>query len=381
MIYMEPEVLSYRPIVQSYLDFLMENNPKYAFRACRPSKVKRSTADEDAGLAATPAPGAGAGGDHVHGDKAEAAAADRRMFTIDATVRKLLEGLIEWLVDPLLVFLRKRLAEYVPTQDTTMVHSLLTVFECMMGQCVVAGDGGAYSVGSAKFKGRSEPTQQDVESFFMCAIVWSIGATVTGEAREAFSEFVRGATEDAEFLKRHPLNAFFKLRGWKDPVAPRKLMVPLPTRGTLYQSFYSAEHVGWKTWDEVCPRSDIADDATFAKIIVQTVETTQFAYIVDLLVSRSRRTLVCGPTGTGKSAYMNRFVAGLPLDAYAPITISFSAQTTARQAQDIVDAKLERRRKGVYGPRLGIRAVLFVDDLNMCARACALAARRSRAAP
>lgn len=58
-------------------------------------------------------------------------------------------------------------------------------------------------------------------------------------------------------------------------------------------------------------------------------------------------------------------LAQLDRAKFLTIEIGFSAQTHCNMVQDIIDLKLDKIRSGIFGPRLGMKCVIFVDDLNM----------------
>ena len=110
----------------------------------------------------------------------------------------------------------------------------------------------------------------------------------------------------------------------------------------------------------------IPNDAKFSNIVIPTKSTAQLDYVVQHLINVGAPILITGPTGTGKSVFVSKLLnQGLPQELWTPIELAFSAKTTANQTQDIIDGKLGKRRKGIFGPPINTNAIIFVDDVNM----------------
>lgn len=75
--------------------------------------------------------------------------------------------------------------------------------------------------------------------------------------------------------------------------------------------------------------------------------------------------LLVGPTGTGKSLYIQNNLMDLDNEKYLPSFITFTTQTTAEQTQELILSKLHKHRRGIYGPPTGKSSILFIDDMNM----------------
>ena len=50
---------------------------------------------------------------------------------------------------------------------------------------------------------------------------------------------------------------------------------------------------------------------------------------------------------------------------FNPVFIGFSAQTSSLRTQEMIEGKLEKKRKNLLGAPIGKKVVVFVDDLNM----------------
>uniref|UniRef100_A0A8C4VGB9 Dynein axonemal heavy chain 3 n=1 Tax=Falco tinnunculus TaxID=100819 RepID=A0A8C4VGB9_FALTI len=164
-----------------------------------------------------------------------------------------------------------------------------------------------------------------LQGLFLFALVWTVGGIIDADSRKKFDLFYRNL-----------------LMGMNEE-NPRPRSVKLT-------------------------RNNIFPEKGVSELIIPTMETARQMFFLKTYVEHNVPLLFVGPTGTGKSAITNNFLLQLPKEKCIPNFINFSARTSANQTQDTIMSKLERRRKGLFGPPSGKKAIIFVDDLNMPAK-------------
>ncbi|XP_019944293.2 dynein axonemal heavy chain 12 [Paralichthys olivaceus] len=255
--------------------------------------------------------------------------------------RSLLLELFHWLLPPALRTLRKNCREVVSTRDSNTVVSLCRLFEMLLTEPV-----------------KTDPGDKNICVWIMAAfafsLVWSVGGSCDADSRETFSEFFRATVSGkTEF----PV-----------PASVGKWQCPMDDKGQVYDYFYEFKGKGrWVHWNDAIKNVNLGDKSTkVQEIIVPTMDTVRYTYLLDLCISYGVPLLFVGPTGTGKSVYVKeKLMNNLDKDRYLPFFINFSARTSANQTQNIIMSRLDKRRKGVFGPPMGKKCVIFVDDMNM----------------
>ena len=77
-------------------------------------------------------------------------------------------------------------------------------------------------------------------------------------------------------------------------------------RGTIYDYVYYPESNTWKSWldlTDASQRDKFPEGTLVQDIVVTTIDSIRYSYILEYNIMHNIPTLFCGPTGTGKSAY------------------------------------------------------------------------------
>ncbi|KAK5646414.1 hypothetical protein RI129_004878 [Pyrocoelia pectoralis] len=256
---------------------------------------------------------------------------------------------------PLLWFVRKGgVKEIASTSDANLMVSAMNLFDCFMDDFY--NEEFMQQVSDLDIRAQLEGVL-----FFSC--IWSIGATLDCGSKPKFSILFRALLE-REFPSSvmNEFNIPFPI-----PKPEKPYIFSIPSGGSVFDYRFTKEGKGkWKLWsDDLLSAPPIPRDIPVNQIIVTTIETIRNMALMALLIQHEKAMMIVGPTGTGKSVYVIEFLLKRNKKTFIPLLINFSAQTSANQTQNIIMGKLDKRRKGVFGPPVGKNYVIFVDDVSM----------------
>jgi dynein heavy chain len=255
--------------------------------------------------------------------------------TVPGESKAHLKRLFDTFLRPGLQIVRRFCKEVVPTVDSNLCQSLCRLMDTFLVPFHVKEGS------EPPAKEEVSKLQASIESIFVFAWVWSIGATVDASGRDRLDAFVR--TEMAAVGAAHPF----------------------PEKGVVYDYAWDQETMAWKTWMETVEEYKHDTKTEFAELVIPTKDSVRNIFLLRQLLTNGSHVLMVGETGTGKTVNINTYLQKEMPKEYVPLCLSFSAQTSQNQTQDIIDSKLEKRKKGVYGPAAGFHFIIYVDDLNM----------------
>ncbi|XP_078523750.1 dynein axonemal heavy chain 10 isoform X2 [Lissotriton helveticus] len=224
----------------------------------------------------------------------------------------------------------EKLKTIVPQTDLNMVTQLSMMLDALLE------------------KEMEEPAV--LECYFIEALYCSLGATLLEAGRIKFDEYIKRLASMSSVSDENTL------------AEPGHLPGQLPT---IYDFHFDGEKNKWLPWTKLVPKYVHSAEVKFIDILVPTVETTRTTWLLEQMVKIKRPVVLVGESGTSKTATTQNLLKNLDRDTTMLLIINFSSRTTSMDIQRNMEANVEKRTKDTYGPPMGKRLLVFMDDMNM----------------
>ncbi|GIQ82175.1 dynein heavy chain 1, axonemal, partial [Kipferlia bialata] len=289
-------------------------------------------------------------------------------FTVDSDLYTSLTFIMSQLLVPGVAFIREHCKETMATVDANLAMSFFRLLDSFLAD---------YQPNQTT--GRVGPEQRAslslcLEPIIVFCLVWGMGGSVDGSSRARFSQWLQAKLKETGIMRKKP----FPIASDGDLVYDYHLKTEmadpadhLHRDGSQPDPEELVEHsvCEWIPWLDSKPPFVVPEGIHPSSITVPTLDTLRSEYVLAKLTENGHSVACVGPTGTSKSVVVQEYLLnGCDSHVYQPIILNFSAQTSANKTQDFIDEKMDKRRKGVYGPPAGRQFVVFVDDTNMPAK-------------
>jgi dynein heavy chain len=140
----------------------------------------------------------------------------------------------------------------------------------------------------------------------------------------------------------------------------------MPDKKISIFDFYFDMKREWVNWKDEVKQYETPEGIKFSKILVPTVDTKKYSYILNLMVLHKFPCMFVGESGTAKSVIISNYIGSLSSDHYMKLEINFSSRTTSRDLQANLEDNIEKRSGRIFGPKIvGKKLIIMIDDLHM----------------
>jgi hypothetical protein len=204
VIFMEPHLIGWRPLVVSWLQSLCPAWKPAAQKTTETEKAKEegtaeAKAEEETKDAARDGAKEPQSKDAVATNDADISApagddeADQAPpLRFQATQCDHMLMLFDWLFDPVVCFVSKVVRAQIPALDQTLVNAMIRLLQAVCQEqwdAIAAVGKGEEKTGAVDLAGKLLVSM--LESYFMFAVIWAVGVTVDGDGRSEFNQFMR----------------------------------------------------------------------------------------------------------------------------------------------------------------------------------------------
>ena len=140
----------------------------------------------------------------------------------------------------------------------------------------------------------------------------------------------------------------------------------MPDKKVSLFDFYFDLRREWVNWKDEVRQYETPEGTKFSKILVPTIDTKKYSYILDLMVKLKNPCMFVGESGTAKSVIISNYLGSLSTDEFMKLEINFSSRTTSKDLQANLEDNIEKRSGRIFGPKIvGKKLILMIDDLHM----------------
>jgi len=198
---------------------------------------------------------------------------------------------------------------------------------------------------------------------FLFSYLWSLGSNLNDSSQIKFEDLVFNQFENVPEAAISP--------GMK-----------------LLNVYLNTAKKNFENWNTIVPKFVYNADTPYFELIVPTVDSIRYSYVMNKLIQMNKPVMLTGITGNsyqnlvnyyycfngriiiilgvGKTSVANFVMQNLTMTGdWVTGMINFSAQTSSNRTQEILESKLEKKKRTLFGAPGNKRLAIFIDDVNM----------------